>query len=342
MINFKNKLPLNKILCGDCIDLLKEFPDNSIDLVITSPPYFNQREYGNLGIGNESTVDEYVDRLIQVFTECVRIVKETGSIVFNIGDKWIDGNLQLVPYRFALKALLIENIKLINEVTWVKINPTPKQDDTKLVSSKEPFFIFVKSNKYYFDRQSFFSHKDNIYLGKKKNGNSNVGKKYIDLINGSGLNEKEKKNALHQLTEIIKEVKDGKLEGFRMKIRDIHKLPYGGQEGGRKTQIINNGFTLIKIYGTINRRDIIESTVENTIGNKHPAVYPEYVIYELIRLLTPKNAIILDPFMGSGTTGVVAKYSNRNYIGIEIFKDYIEQANQRISNINNFNLELFV
>jgi len=97
-------IELNKIYCGDCNELLKNIPSNSMDLVITSPPYFQQREYGGgNGIGNEKTVEEYIENMIKVFRECVRVTKKTGSIVFNLGDKYIDGNLLLVPYRFAIE-----------------------------------------------------------------------------------------------------------------------------------------------------------------------------------------------------------------------------------------------
>jgi len=137
------------------------------------------------------------------------------------------------------------------------------------------------------------------------------------------------------------EAKNGTIESFRMKIRDMHALPYGGQAGGRLTQIENKGFTLIKIYGNSLRRDIIESTVETIKGNAHPAVYPEFIVQEIMRLLTKENDIVLDPFLGSGTTAVVAKRLKRNYIGIEIFDEYVEFAEERLQKINEFTLELF-
>ena len=98
----------NKIICDDNIRVLSNIPNDSIDLIITSPPYFKQRDYGYIGIGNENTVDEYINKLILVFKECKRIIKSTGSIVFNIGDKYTNGNLNLIPYRFAIEA---QNIK---------------------------------------------------------------------------------------------------------------------------------------------------------------------------------------------------------------------------------------
>ena len=137
-------------------------------------------------------------------------------------------------------------------------------------------------------------------------------------------------------------MKEGKLESFRMKIRGMHALPYGGQAGGRLTQINNKGFTIIKIYGNSIRKDVIESTVETVKGNVHPAVYPEFLIQELIKLLTKENDIVLDPFLGSGTTAVVARRLKRNYIGIEIHPDYIDYAKQRLAKIPSYTLELFI
>ena len=91
-------LPIDQILCGDNFELIQKLPDSSIQLIITSPPYFQQRDYGG-GMGNEPEVNAYIDTLLQLFRECVRVVKDDGSIVFNIGDKYEDSSLLLVPYR---------------------------------------------------------------------------------------------------------------------------------------------------------------------------------------------------------------------------------------------------
>ena len=94
----------NKIYCADSKEILKALPAESIDLVITSPPYFQQRDYGGGdGIGNEKIIDEYIENIMIIFRECVRVAKKTGAVVFNVGDKYIDGNLLLAPYRFALQ-----------------------------------------------------------------------------------------------------------------------------------------------------------------------------------------------------------------------------------------------
>jgi len=334
---------LNKVICGDARNVLREIPSNCVDLVITSPPYYKQREYDGMGIGNEKTVEEYIDNLMKVCRDCVRVIKETGSVVFNIGDKYENGSLLLVPYRFAIEVLKREKVSLVNEVTWVKINPTPRQDQTKLVSSKEPFFIFVKSNKFYFNKNAFMDFLDILRNNKNKKVGKDVGKKYFEVIEKSNLTEEEKRNAKSELIMVINEVKTGKLESFRMKIRGIHSMPYGGQEGGRKTHIEKDGFTIIRIHGNAIKRDIIESPVETIRGNIHPAVYPEFIIQEFLKLLTKKDDIVLDPFIGSGTTGVVAKKMLRKFIGIEINSEYCKYTEERISKIKpDSTLELFI
>ncbi|MCL1946636.1 MAG: site-specific DNA-methyltransferase [Chitinivibrionia bacterium] len=338
-----SNLDLNDIYVGDCLEILKSFPTDSVDLIITSPPYFQQREYGSGGIGNEKTVEDYIKNLLDIFTQCVRVVKKTGSLVFNLGDKYVNGNLLLIPYRFAIEVQKLGIVKLINEITWVKVNPTPKQDVKKLISSTEPFFVFAKSNDYCFNKDDFLEYRDKYFGKQTKKASKNIGKKYYELIENSVLSQEQKKQAQRELAEVISEVNTGKIESFRMKIKDIHALPYGGNAGGRLTQINNKGFTIIKIYGKSLRRDVIESTVETIEGNKHPAVYPEFIIQELVKLLTKENAVVLDPFIGSGTTAVVAQRLKRNYIGIEIHSEYVEDAKKRIEeNKNNYSLELFV
>ena len=332
----------NKIHKGDALNVLRQMPNAAVDLVVTSPPYFQQRDYGGIGIGNETTVEEYIKNLMLIFEQCVRVVKPTGSVVFNIGDKYVDGNLLLIPYRFAIAAQAQNKVRLVNELTWVKVNPTPKQDPRKLISSTEPFFIFAKSNAYFFDKDAFLDTKDKYLSGNKKTSGNDVGKKYFELIENSGLSESEKKQARHELSDIIIEVKSGKLDSFRMKIRGIHALPYGGQAGERLTQIENKGFTLIKIHGNSIRRDVIESTVETIKGNIHPAVYPEFIVQEIIKLLTTEGLLFSTLFLGSGTTAVVAKRLNREYVGIEIFDEYVNYAEQRLQTIHQPFMELFV
>ena len=321
----------NTIIQGDCLEVLRQIKSNSVNLIITSPPYYKQREYNGKGIGNERTVDEYLDNLITIFNECVRVTKDTGAIVFNIGDKYEDGGLSLIPQRFAIKVIDSQKAFLVNNLTWNKLNPTPRQDRKKLVQSTEPFFIFAKSKDYVFNLDEYLSHLKLLDSKKSNNnGNNRIGKKYFELIKNSELSDKEKTHAKRELEKVIIDVKNGIIESFRMKIRGIHAKPYGGQPGGRQIQLDKNGFTIIRINGEKLKRDIIESPVESIKNTEHPAIYPLYVVQEIIKLLSNPDDIVLDPFLGSGTTCIAARNLKRNYTGIEIDSNYVKYANSRL------------
>ncbi len=316
----------DQIVCGDALELVRTLPTHSINLVITSPPYYQQRDYGG-GIGNEQSIENYIENLLVLMRECVRVLRPDGSIVFNLGDKYEDASLLLVPYRFALEASKIRSVRLVNAITWVKTNPTPRQFKRRLVSSTEPFFHFAVSDDYYYNPDAFMS---NGAKKEEKIAGANVGKSYFDLINQSGLTAEQKQNARIALTNVIAEVKAGKIQSFRMKIRGIHSEPFGGQAGGRQIQLTNNGFTIIRLHGNPLKRDVIEMPVESLKGRNHPAMYPVNLVIEFLHLLTREGDMVFDPFMGSGSTAVACKLTGRHYIGFELNPEYCRSATQRI------------
>ncbi|MCX8164157.1 MAG: site-specific DNA-methyltransferase, partial [Aquificaceae bacterium] len=318
---------LDRVFLGDAYQVLRSFPSNSVNLIITSPPYYKQRDYGGIGIGNEDTVEQYIENLIKVLAECVRVLKDEGSIVFNLGDKYMNGSLILVPYRFAISAIDRLNIKLVNHITWVKTNPTPRQYKKRLVPSTEPFFHFVKSDRYYFNPEEFMKEdKETNHASLRKN----PGRKYFELIEMSNLTQEEKEKAYKELMDAIEEVKKGIIKDFRMKIRGVHAEPFGGQEGGRMYHLRKKGFTIIKMKGESIKRDVIECSVETIKGRKHSAIYPRKLVAEFIKLLSKEGDLVLDPFAGSGTTLLVAKELKRHYVGIEINPEYYQYILQRL------------
>ena len=325
---------MNKIICGDALSVLKGMESESIDLFMTSPPYYRQRMYGNIDgeIGNESEMNEYLDSLLSIFGEMYRCAKNTGSIVFNIGDKYIDGGLSLLPYRFAMRAVDEYGVSLINTILWSKTNPTPRQDKRKLVQAHEPFFIFAKNPKQYkFNIDDYLI--GDLKNKKIKKERKNIGASYRSQIDGSNLSDLEKENAHRALTDAIEDVSSGRIDDFRMKIRDVHKEAFGGQEGGRNREIRNKGFSIIRLYGRPMKKDVLETAVANTKGIDHPAVYPTEICDEIIKLLTDEGDIVCDTFCGSGSTCVSSKKLNRRYIGIDINERYVDVANKRLSNV---------
>jgi len=319
---------VDSIVEGDCRELMRQLPDACLDAVITSPPYYQQRDYGVGNIGNEPSLEAYIQNLLQVFEQCVRCLKPSGSIFFNIGDKYENGSLQLAPYLFANAAVQHTGVKLINIITWVKPNPEPRQYRRRLVNSTEPIFHFVKSDEYRYFYERFTAHRD-LVRQRVKAGN-NIGKQYLELIEQSDLSPEQKQEARLALQQAIAEVQRGEIASFRMKIRGIHSEAYGGYEGGRKSHLKNKGFTIIRMYDRAIKRDVIECPVIAVKSPNHPAVYPEYLVQELLNLTTEVGDLVLDPFIGSGTTAVVAKRMGRRFIGFEINPDYCELARRRV------------
>ena len=324
---------LNTIQCGDAANVLRQLPNRCADLIITSPPYYQQRRYNGsgVGIGQESHIDYYIEALMETFTECVRVLKPTGNIVYNLGDKYIDRSLSLVPFRFAIMVCERFNLRLVNEITWVKRNPTPRQFTRRLVSSTEPFFHFAMSDEYYYDRVNFCRSDTDA---KTPRPGPNLGNRYRQLIRESKvLTDRQKSLARKELNEVIEEVRRGDIHSFRMKIRGTHAEAFGGEEGGRKSQMERKGFTIIRMRGEKMKRDVIEHPVETLKGNSHTAVFPLAIIQEMIRLLCPKKGFVIDPYVGSGTSAVAAIMEGRDYLGIDIDPEYCALSEGRIQKL---------
>jgi len=326
---------MNEIICGDALTELRKIKKESVDLILTSPPYWNQRSYSDneLEIGCEEDIIDYLSSLEEVFDECLRVCKRTGSIVFNIGDKYLKGDLQLIPYRFAIrmKDRHAPALKLINDITWVKTNPTPRQHKRRLISSTEPFFHFVRYEHMFYCNPDAYLEVEKVEAPNRVSPRKGDG--YVTKIQNSDLKPKEKLKALTALAIAVQEVRDGSISDFRMKIRGVHAKAFGGQAGGRNSQIDNKGFTVIKMYGSKLKRDVIINSVANTKDIDHPAVFPLKVITEMIKLLSKENDLILDPFCGSGQVCIASKLLNRRYLGIDLKKEYCELAEDRVSKV---------
>lgn len=148
-----NKMRTNYIQQGDCLEVMKQFPDKCIDLVVTSPPYFNLRDYGADGqIGQENDFEEYINKLTDIFSEVYRILKDEGSCFVNIDDVYFNQSLLGIPDRFKVKMLEIGWL-CRNEIIWHKPNAMPSSAKTRFNNDYEKMFFFTKKKKYKFTTQ---------------------------------------------------------------------------------------------------------------------------------------------------------------------------------------------
>ncbi len=153
---------LNVILFGDAREVIKDLSDNSVQCIVTSPPYFKKRKYTECNpkeIGREATPEEFIENLCVVFDELWRVLRDDGVLFINLGDTNWDGrphpylkdqDLCLTPHRFAI-AMQQRGWILHNDNVWKKVNPTPVPSFKKFKPSHEYIFFFTKTNKYFFD-----------------------------------------------------------------------------------------------------------------------------------------------------------------------------------------------
>jgi len=324
-------------LCGDSLEILKNFPENSVDMVITSPPYWSKREYGNGGLGLEEEYNQFICSLLNIFLEIKRVLKNGGSFWLNIGDSYKNKSLLGIPWRLAIKMMDEQKWILRNEIIWNKVKGGMDNSKDKLGNVHEPIFHFVKSNKYYYDADAIRSKPQKAII---KNGSviSATGvsgiryKRQIEL--STALSDTEKKNALQDLELILSDVRNGKTCDFRMIIRGQQRVTHSNSTklSGRAKELQEKGYYFLKYHPNGSKpRDVWDIIPEDTQNRKiHFAPFPEDICKIPILSTCPPGGIVLDPFVGTGTTSEVAYLLGRKSIGIDISEDYIELAKHRI------------
>jgi site-specific DNA-methyltransferase (cytosine-N4-specific) len=261
------------IIEGDALHVLYHLPERSVQTVITSPPYWGLRDYKIDGqIGLEETLQQFINRLIAVFSEIKRVLKDDGTLWLNIGDGYTSGNrgyrapdkknparamnvrpdtpeglkpkdLLGIPWRLAF-ALQDDGWYLRSDIVWNKPNAMPESVKDRPTRSHEYLFLLTKSESYYYDHA-----------------------------------------AIREATP------DDKLR---------------------------------------NKRSVWSVNTQATAG-AHFATYPPTLIEPCVLASTKPGDFVLDPFFGSGTTGLVAQQNGRRYVGIELHPEYIALAADRIA-----------
>ncbi|MDR3121230.1 MAG: site-specific DNA-methyltransferase [Clostridiales bacterium] len=325
-------------LCGDSYDILKSFPDNSIDMAMTSPPYWGKREYENQdGIGLEKDFREYIDNLLNIFGELRRVLKTTGSFWLNIGDSYSCKNLLGIPWRIALRMCDEQGWILRNSVVWNKVKGGPDNSLDKLRNIHEDLFHFVKSKKYYYDTSMARKEplKAKVQNGAVVSATGVTGIRYKRQIELSTiLTNLQKENAFSELNGILEQIRSGEIADFRMIIKGQQRTTHSDSTkvSGRAKELETKGFYFMKYHPDgAKMGDVWDIIPEDTQGRKlHFAPYPADLCRTPILTTCPPNGIVLDPFCGTGTTMAVAYENGRKSVGIDIAQGYVDYAEERV------------
>ena len=308
MVIGEGNIMRNKILYGDCRDTLKQF-DEQARTCITSPPYYGLRNYGNEEnqIGQENTPEEFIDQLVNVFKEVRNVLTDDGTLWVNLGDSYYNyrpGKGQSYPKQSVSKTnqdLPTQCNKRGNKLDGLK--------EKDLIGIPWMFAFAMRSDGWYL-RQDIIWHKPNPMPESVKD-RCTKSHEYIFLLS--------KNKKYYYDNEAIKEpVK----QDWGTRNRTNGKYHNSGSG-------LSPHSGLTKSYDRKNKRDVWSITNKPYKGS-HFAVFPPDLITPCILAGSEKGDIILDPFMGSGTTAMVAKQLGRDYIGCELHEEYSNLIDQRV------------
>ncbi len=285
--------PINTIIQGSAWTIAKSLPSNYVQTIVTSPPYFGHREYSDdpklalQEFGREDNPKQYVERLVELFEELKRVLRDDGTLWLNLGDTYRKEQLLGIPWRAAL-ALQDMGWFLRSEIIWNKPNAMPSSVKNRPTTAHEHIFLLAKSKDYFYNADAIREpHVTFTEKSKMKGGRNHFGKR-------NGTPESGKNGGNHNLH-------DGRWD------QAFHPL-------GR------------------NKRTVWDISLGKFRG-AHFAVFPEELVKNCILASTKEQDIVLDPFMGSGTTACVAKKNGRNYLGIELVPKYIKIAEKQLDGI---------
>jgi len=283
----------NYIYQGRCENVLKGFPEKSINLVVTSPPYADQRSY----LGNEDSSkidpDKYVDWFLPIAMEIKRVLKDDGSFILNISDKVIDGIQNLYVFKLVIALCEQCGFNLVRDYIWYNPATAPN------IFSTGKYGRTKKSHEYCF----WFSVSDHwtFNLDPIRKPYSPDMKKYLEG-KGKGNRDENMRPSTHNFNCGVKWV------------------DHGGSDPGSVIEIANTS-----------SNDTFTLKCKKK-GISHPARFPVQLPEFFILAGSNENDIVLDPFSGSGTTCVAAKRNNRQWIGIEVSEEYCEMSRERLNN----------
>ena len=267
---------LNKIICGDCLSVMQTLPDNCIDLVVTSPPYADNRKKTYGGIAH----DKYVEWFLPISDEILRILKPSGTFILNIKEKVVDGERSTYVLELILE-MRKQGWLWTEEFIWHKKNSFPGKWSNRFRDSWERCLQFNKNKTF-----SMYQDAVKVPIGS-------WAKSRLKNLSETDLIRDETKNS----------------SGF-----------------GKK---VVNWLDKDMVYPT----NVLHLSTECSNKN-HSAAFPEELPSWFIKLFTEEGDIVLDPFVGSGTSAVAAKKLGRHYIGIDIMQEYCDLSNGNLEKLD--------
>jgi DNA modification methylase len=383
------------LFLGDAAESLSTLPSNSINTCVTSPPYWSARDYGHLQqIGLETSVEEYVLKLVEVFSRVRRVLTDDGTLWLNIGDTYLNGcgtikgrppekgwkrnkQLSLVPYRVAM-ALQEDGWWLRNVVCWNKPNAMPSSVRDRLTNTWEPVFLFAKSEKYYFDLDAIrLPHQTDDATERRRaekiesNGKAKGNKELRRWLNSprhrvtiDGLKEVRVRPNAPKATALAAYLR----EALFKKKKDIQWVadkigePFERTRHYFRTDEIGSRLppedTWLKLKVLLDLGTEFDETmrvvIKDNVFRNHPkgknpgdviniaasgnsrdhyATMPLSLAEWALKSTLPPQGVCLDPFMGTGTSGLAALRLGGYFIGIDILEGYIENFVQRCRKI---------
>ena len=308
----------DRILCGDALEMLRTLPDNSVHCCVTSPPYYALRDYGVDGqIGREDTPAQYVARLTDVFSEVRRVLRPSGTLWLNIAD------------TYAGKGNQGDSVdpKYPNGRTGqtVAINRRVEGCKAKDMIGIPWMLAFALRDSGWYLRSDIIWMKANPMPESCKDRPSRC-YEHVFLLTKS-------RSYYYDAAAIAEPVAES--TPMRMR-RKFGKNKYSAGIPGQAHQHLNdyrpNGYAEEDIPLLRNKREVWQIKSVPYKG-AHFAAYPPKLVETCLLAGCPQDGIVLDPFLGSGTTAAVAKQMGRHYIGIELNPDYCELAKQRIGGV---------
>ena len=264
-----------RVHCGDALAVLRAMPEASIDMCVTSPPYWGHREYDTNGVGQEDTFLAYIANLTAILAEVRRVLKPQGSLWLNLGDTYRDKSLTGIPWRVALKLIDEQRWTLRNDVIWNKMKGAPDNSKDKLRNIHEYVFHFVKQRSYFYDADAIRSRprSSSVVNGSVVSATGVTGIRYKRQIElSTALNPTEKVAAIKALNGVLEDVRAQRISDFRMVIRKSIIAAAGAEKYlGRQTEMFleasyQKTFFILTDISNLQKRNYMFDTFALSLG----------------------------------------------------------------------------